>query len=570
MHRSHLPLALLLAVATTTALLLAGRHQGFTRDEGYYFQAAEMHVAYYEEALAGFASGKPWAFAERRVIDRWFSYNSEHPPLMKTLFGLSWRLLHRCRCPEEGGLHPIAYPRRHRTLGLLSQGEAMRLPAAVLAGILVGAVYLLGAQLFGRGAGLVAAGLTILAPRHFFHAQLACFDAPIAAMIFLTTAAYYMAQTTGRRSWLAATGVLAGLSIATKHNAYFLPFVLLLHSLWIRRHLLRAKDVPRWRAVLRVVLAPWIGAMVLLSVPVYLLTWPWLWHDTVRRFSAYVAFHLHHVYYNIEYLGQNYNRPPFPWHYVPVMTLLTAPVTTMALALAGAVLGLAGLRRSFAEGKSDGAPGLLIALGVLWPMLLIARPGTPIFGAEKHWLPYMPFLALAAGFGHARLWDWFSTAFVLPPRQRQLLGGALAGVLLLPPLLEVRRSHPYGLSHYNALAGGPQGGADLGMNRQFWGYAVRGLFPYLNRHAPPQAGIYWHDANLYQIQMSMKDGLLRRDLRDTGLEEPGVRASDMALVIHEKHFNKYEYWIWDAYGTTRPDEVLTHEGVPVVTLYSRR
>ena len=69
--------------------------------------------------------------------------------------------------------------------------------------------------------------------------------------------------------------------------------------------------------------------------------------------------------------------------------------------------------------------------------------------------------------------------------------------------------------------------------------------------------------------MSEKDGLLRRDLRDTGLEEPGVRASDMALVIHEKHFNKYEHWIWDAYGKTRPAAVLTHEGVPLVTLYTR-
>src|SRR6185503_17141224 len=99
--------------------------------------------------------------------------------------GLSWRLLHRCRCPDEAGLHPIAYPQRHRTLGLLSQGAAMRLPANLLAGLLAGAAYLLGRLLWGRPAGLLAAALSILAPRHFFHAELACFDAPIAAMIFL-------------------------------------------------------------------------------------------------------------------------------------------------------------------------------------------------------------------------------------------------------------------------------------------------------------------------------------------------------------------------------------------------
>ena len=31
-----------------------------------------------------------------------------------------------------------------------------------------------------------------------------------------------------------------------------------------------------------------------------------------------------------------------------------------------------------------------------------------------------------------------------------------------------------------------------------------------------------------------------------------------------------EYWFWDAFGHTRPDVVLTHEGVPLVTLYSRK
>jgi hypothetical protein len=48
-----------------------------------------------------------------------------------------------------------------------------------------------------------------------------------------------------------------------------------------------------------------------------------------------------------------------------------------------------------------------------------------------------------------------------------------------------------------------------------------------------------------------------------------VRASDIAMVIHEMHFRKYEYWIWDFYGTARPSRVLTDEGVPIVTVYQR-
>jgi hypothetical protein len=154
-------------------------------------------------------------------------------------------------------------------------------------------------------------------------------------------------------------------------------------------------------------------------------------------------------------------------------------------------------------------------------------------------------------------------------RGAQPVAVALVALACAPALAETWRSHPYGLTHYNLIAGGPPGGADLGMNRQFWGYATRGLLPWLNDHAAPNAPVYWHDTNQAQLNMYVRTGRLRRDINNTGLEEPGVRASDIAMVIHEMHFNKYEYWIWDFYGTARPSLVLDDEGVPIVTLYQR-
>lgn len=575
-RRLDLAVALLLFLLTTIGLQLASRTQGFTRDEGYYFTAAENHAAYYEEALSAVRHGRLREPFAPRFIDRYFGYNSEHPPLMKTLFGLSWRLLHRCNCPAEGGLHPLPYPQRHRTLGLLKQGDAMRLPTHALAGLLIAAVYLFGARCWGRVAGLAAAGLTIFLPRHVFHAQLSCFDAPVAAMIFLITWAYLRAQQSGTRRWAVAAGVLLGLGLSTKHNTFFLPIVLLGHSLWVRRGRLRQlAEQPslgkKAAVVLRYVAAPWAVAMAVLGPLVYLMLWPYLWAAPVQRFTSYLGFHLHHVHYNIEYLGQNYNKPPYPWHYVPVMTLLTTPVTTLLLAAIGtlALLRRTVQRAAEPQGETTAAPALLVALAALWPILLIMRPGTPIFGAEKHWLPAMPFLALLGGVGLTTVLRQAAAALRLTAGRQAALGAALLLVVLVPPFLETRRSHPYALSHYNLLAGGPTGGATLGMNRQFWGYAVRGIFPWLDAHAAANSAIYFHDANWNQIQMSQKDGLLRRDLYDSGIEEPGVRAADLALVIHEKHFNKYEYWIWDAFGTTGPSFVLTHEGVPIVTVYER-
>jgi hypothetical protein len=541
--------------ATALTLTLASRTQGNTRDEGYYFDAAELHWGWYGELGDNLVAGRPLKSFQRANVDRWFGYNHEHPALMKTLFGISWRVFHKCRCPGQPG-HPVAYRKPHRTIPLLDEETAFRLPAHLLVGAMAAVVFLFGLQAWSRRAGLVAAVLAVASPRLFFDAQLACFDAPIAALWVIVVYAYWRALTDHRWAWRA--GVLFGLALATKHNAFFLPFILVAHYLWIHRATLRARKLP-----------PMPRALVWMAIAgplVYLACWPWLWFDTVARFRDYVAFHVHHVYYNMEYFGRNYNKPPFPLSFPYVMTALTAPVTTLVLALVGCGALVVGTRKKpdlAPAGVVSTSPGLLVFLNALFPMAILTVTRAPIFGATKHFHATLPFLALLAGYGVHVL----STA--LPERRGIPLGWVLAALVCLPAVAETARSHPYGLTHYNLLAGGPPGGADLGMNRQFWGYATRGLLPWIDAHAEKLAPIYWHDTNQAQLNLDVREGRLRADVRNTGLEEPGVQASNLALVIHEKHFNKYEYWIWDFYGTTQPAVVLDDEGVPMVTLYRR-
>ena len=179
-------------------------------------------------------------------------------------------------------------------------------------------VYLLAAAAWSRAAGLVAATLALAAPRLFFDAQLAAFDAPIAAMWVAVVYAYWRAL--DERKWGWRTGVLFGLALATKHNAFFLPAVLAPHWLFVA-----------WQRRRLPPLRPFVY-MATLGLVVYLACWPWLWFDTVNRFREYVAFHVHHVYYNMEYFGRNYNKPPFPLSFPYVMEALTLPVTTLVLA----------------------------------------------------------------------------------------------------------------------------------------------------------------------------------------------------------------------------------------------
>jgi Dolichyl-phosphate-mannose-protein mannosyltransferase len=542
----------LVFVGALAALMIGSRTQGNTRDEGYYFDAAELYYGWYGELGDNLLALKPQRSFTRDAITRWFGYNHEHPALMKTLFGVSWRLFHKCNCPAQRGLHPVPYAKLHRTIPILSEEAALRLPAHVLGALMALMIFSFAARAWSLRAGVVAAVLAVAAPRLFFDAQLACFDAPIAALWVAVVYAYWRSLDEPRWAWRA--GLFFGFALATKHNAFFLPFVLAVHYVWLHRDKLRrAKLPPLPRAFL------W---MATLGPAVYFVCWPWLWFDTIAHFREYVAFHVHHVYYNMEYFGRNYNQPPFPITFPYAMTLLTVPVTTLALALGGAARLVVAWRR---REPPPGAAGALVGLNALFPMAILTVTGAPIFGATKHFHATIPFLALLAGYGFHAL----TAALTVEPERLKRAAIALGLLVCAPAVAETWRSHPYGLSHYNALAGGPAGGADLGMNRQFWGYATRGLLPWIDANARPGERVYWHDTNHAQLNMYVRESLLRPDIGDTGLEEAGVRASNLALVIHEMHFNKYEYWIWDFYGTTRPRLVLDDEGVPLVTLYQR-
>ncbi|MBK6846634.1 MAG: glycosyltransferase family 39 protein [Proteobacteria bacterium] len=573
-------LALALLVGSFAALGLAQRTVGVTRDEGTYFEAARSYWSWIDTLADGLAKGTQRESLTTGAITRHWSVNREHPPLFKTLFGISHHMLH-----ERPWRQPWPPRSAHaQGPGLLPAIDAFRLPTWLIAGAAVALLYLFGLRLHGRTAGLSAALLYLTLPRLFFHGQLACFDAGIATLWLLVVYAYF--RSLDHAGWGFLAGPLLGLALAGKHNAWFLPPLLLAHYLVVVRPDVSLRPLVLPRLPLAFV------SMALLAPAVFVGLWPWLWFEPLAHLREYVAFHLHHAYYNIEYLGRNLARPPLPVSYPFVMTLVTVPAVTLALASGGAALGLrpwvASLlgrwgrrrggapadpyrfpaRRSWLRPASGLNPrsGLLLALNALFPLLLIALPSTPKFGGTKHWLPAYPFLALFAGIALGEL----SRALRRDYPALRPLAWALPLLVAIPGALNLAQTHPFGLSQYTALAGGVPGAADLGLNRQFWGYAPRALLPTLNERLPPQSRMYFHDVSSDAHAAYVQAGLLRSDIQYAGMELPAIEASDHALVIHELHFNKYDYWIWEAYGTPAPTEVLALDGVPLVSVYERR
>ena len=157
---------------------------------------------------------------------------------------------------------------------------------------------------------------------------------------------YWRAETAPSFWRVIACGVVYGLTLDTKHNAWMLPAVFVVHAMVahgrsISRTASRSSKIP---------IPASLVSMATLGPAVFFLLWPWMWPIakakdgwdtnvplTMARIQEYVNFHVNHEYYNIEFLGHTYFGPPSPRLYMPLMILATVPTVTLVLFAVGAI-----------------------------------------------------------------------------------------------------------------------------------------------------------------------------------------------------------------------------------------
>ncbi len=543
-HVIGLALALLyLVILVETAHTL-----GYARDEGFYFHAAKTYADWFDLLLRD-----PHAAVQRGVVDAHWGANHEHPGLVKSVFGLSWNML---------------YVKRHL---FAEEGTSFRFGGMCFAAGGLWLIYIWGSRARSRTAGLIAALLFALMPRIFYHAHLDCFDVPIAVMWTLCAYAYWRSLERRAFGWVIVTGVLFGLALDTKHNSWFLPPAVCLHAFLTYRRSI-------WRGLRRgrIRVPPALWAMATIGPLVFVALWPWIWFDTVERLTGYVQFHLNHEFYNMEYFGVTYWKPPMPRSYVWVMTAATVPTITLVLFLVGVGSRFSGrlmaplrLRGASPSTRDPRDTDLLWAIGIAvayapW----ILSTGTPIFGGTKHWFTAYPFLCLFAGTGFdvtvAKLRELFATT-PLARIPAFVVNAATLATVVAAPLAETAHSHPWGLSNYTPLVGGAPGAATLGLNRQFWGFTTGAVTDWLNEHVKPGQTVFIHDTAGEAWDMLHRDGRLTSNVQASW----AVQGSAFAIYHHEQHMETIEYQIWTAYRTSTPVHIGAYDGVPVVYVYAQ-
>jgi 4-amino-4-deoxy-L-arabinose transferase-like glycosyltransferase len=519
-------------------LLMNASSVGLVRDEGYYFKAAEQYAGWWDTL---FSSRFLDAFSDVE-IKKHFSYNTEHPPLVKLSLGITHRVF-------------------YRGLGVLSESTAFRLTGILFAALSLLATFLLGRLLVSAEVGLIAALLLATVPRYFFDAHLACFDVPITALWTLSLWAFWRAfLSKGKAVWRTSVvaGLIFGFALATKLNALFLPFVFVLTWLWsglffkqlgLRKSASGGTDFSIGRI-------PWVLLICALLGPlVFYLCWPYLWHHPIERTNAYLAFHLNHEHYPISYFHELLSKPPFPRRFPMVMSFFTLPSPLLFLGATGAILAMARMLRRRVPSET------FLVVALLLPLLLIAMPSTPIFGGVKHWYNAMPILAILAARSLVHGASVFRKYAENFPRVIVVTGLALLAAL--PGVLGIAASPATGIAYYSELAGGYRGGAELGLQRGFWGGLAHPNLRSL-QSLKPGSRVFFNRLNYDSYRMYVRE----KQIPDRVYYANDAKNTAAAIHFEQPEHGEKEGEIWSVLGT-KPVCGVYVDNVTLTQLYSK-
>lgn len=474
--RQNQVIAAVLFVASFALLAGTAAHYGITYDEPVYLGLGQRHAQWFSDLWSSIRAGDIITPFSAKALDMaWYAGKDEQPPLVKVTAGLGQRWL-----------TPV-----------LGEWAAMRLPSILLFAIAVTGLFLLCAPPWGRIAGLFAALSLLLMPRVFADAHYAALDAPVAALSVVTVITFLRMAEQDSWRWAAGAGVVFGLALLTKLNAFFLPIIVIPWAVLCAR-----------RALPKAALA-----LFVIGPAVFFIGWPWLWHAPLGRLANYLAFHLRHYPVDVFYLGKMYHYAP--WHYPWVLTAVTTPTLILVLSLIG-LINLAGARTPQQEQRQVIA--LVLAMGAGVSLLFSSLPFAPKYNGVRLFLPAFPFIAGLAGAGLGLVTGALRSALARwRSGERAHLGrgsaAALAFVLLVPSLLGVTATHPHQLAYYNALVGGPVGARARGFETIYWGGVYLDALGDFNR-LPPDATLYITPPGVVSLLVFyQRAGMLRQDLR---------------------------------------------------------
>ena len=209
---------------------------------------------------------------------------------------------------------------------------------------------------------------------------------------------------------------------------------------------------------------------------------PGWWRETLPRMAHYYALNADRrgalPDIRILYWGDIYTYS-LPWHNAWVWIAITVPAGILLASVVGLVVSLG---RSWR--LRDGLPIFFAIQLVFLPMLRMLP--TPAHDGVRLFLSTFCFLAAFAGWGALAIAAFAARWWQHPFACRTVV----AGLILGSATAQLVQIHPFELSYYNELIGGPRGAWRRGFELSYWYEAFDGAtLEDLNRTLPPDASV---------------------------------------------------------------------------------
>ena len=233
-------------------------------------------------------------------------------------------------------------------------------------------------------------------------------------------------------------------------------------GIWVLRRLLARlfPSSPVW-GVERPALETWTAVLAFGPFVGWLGNPAW-WRETLPRLAHYYLINsdrrgaLPDI--KILYLGQTYEYS-LPWHNAWVLIGVTVPATILAAAAVGLLYALC-------RGRRD--PLTLYFLLNLVTLPAARMLPTPAHDGVRLFLPTFFFLAALAGWGAGWVAAGVGRVLRAQGRVASLVPAAVAALVLGPAAWQLVTVHPFELSYYNELIGGPRGAWNAGFELTYW------------------------------------------------------------------------------------------------------
>ncbi|MGH7335149.1 MAG: ArnT family glycosyltransferase, partial [Candidatus Rokuibacteriota bacterium] len=430
------------------------------------------------------------------------------------------------RFPGFPGLFSVAVARLARFVPGYDKVDAVHAGIAVLHALSVFVMVLYLARLLGVRRAVLVATLYALFPTAVGHSHYNVKDWPATGFYALAVLAFGVGAIENRALYMVQAGAWLGLGLASKANPIFALPTVVLWSAFAGPVLYRGGRLPSRRTVAAACLIPWV------ALAVFYLAWPYLRAGTLveqwSKLTETVAFFLRR--------GVS-ARDTYTSYPLLLLYAMTPPIELAGLLLA-AILPFRGGTREAA----------VAALGWVWlavPMVRMAWPHSNYYDANRHFLEYIPAVALLAASGL----DLALGRVASGVRARH--GGAVArrvdagliAMLVALAAWPVVQYHPYESTYYNVLVGGLGGAQSKPLTRgyidkmeywavdsegDYWGFSYRNAIRDMNRVA--ERGTSFHPCGdlLGPLTVFQK---VRPDLRQTDRNQ-----ADYFIILPRRPF----------------------------------